>query len=618
MNAKKAITILCSFFLAVTLLISNLPAVLASERDLTYEFHSNTESYTVSKCSKSAVGEIIIPSTYLGKPVTGIETFAVYECSQVTKVVIEQGITYISSYAFSECGGLTEIVIPESVKAISEEAFAGCTQLSKVHISSIKGWMAIQFSGVNANPLCYANQLYLNGALVTRLEIPEDATAIGENAFCSYKNLREISFPNHEITIGMGAFDGCENIMKLTLNGNVTVGNYAFRNCKALTTVSFGGEEVLLNGYAFDGCTALKTISIAQGSVKIGEYAFSDCQALEEIILPQTLDFLGEYAFKNCTALKEITLPKGITAIENSTFSNCDALTKVELPPSVTTVKSSAFQSCSALTQVILPNSVAEIGGCAFYGCGSIKTIVLPESLEHIGFSAFSECVGLQSVIIKNKEVCLEKGVFENCTNLTDVWYSGSAEEKNNLTVVAEGNQWFTQAKWHYNTCTQEHQFAGECDTTCERCEWVRMAPANHTYREPCDARCAVCKTVRTQIPHTWGSKLQADASGHWYQCVSCEEQKDFGEHEFQKGKCVHCEFAVPVPTPLLGDVNNDTKIDAKDALLVLRIAVGKHTPTQGEKAAADPNADGKTDAKDALEILKYAVGKPSVLAKAR
>lgn len=614
MNAKKAITILCSFFLAVTLLISNLPGVLASERDLTYEFHSDTESYTVSKCSKSAVGEIIIPSTYLGKPVTGIETFAFYECSQVTKVVIEQGITYISSYAFSECGGLTELVIPESVKAISEEAFAGCTQLSKVHISSIKGWMAIRFSGGNANPLCYANQLYLNGALVTRLEIPEDVTAIGENAFCSYKNLREISFPNHEITIGMGAFDGCENIMKLTLNGNVTVGNYAFRNCKALTTVSFGGEEVLLNGYAFEGCTALKTISIAKGSAEIGGYAFSNCQSLEEIILPQTLNSLGEYAFKNCVSLKEFTIPNGITSIEMGTFSNCCSFTKVAIPQSVTTIQNNAFQSCSALTEVILPNSVTEIGGCAFYGCGSIKTIVLPESLEHIGFSAFSECVGLQSVIIKNKEVCLEKGVFENCTNLTDVWYSGSAEEKNNLTVVAEGNQYFIQAKWHDNTCTQEHQFAGECDTTCERCEWVRMAPANHTYREPCDVRCAVCETVRPQISHTWGSKPQADASGHWYQCDGCGETKDFGEHQYQEGKCVHCEFPAPIPAATLGDLNDDGKINAKDALEVLKAAVGKVQLSNEQKAAADVNGDNNINAKDALEILKYSVGKPSAL----
>ena len=65
-----------------------------------------------------------------------------------------------------------------------------------------------------------------------------------------------------------------------------------------------------------------------------------------------------------------------------------------------------------------------------------------------------------------------------------------------------------------------------------------------------------------------------------------------------------------------LGDVNNDIKIDAKDALLVLRISVGKIAPTEGQTSSADVNKDEDINAKDALEILKYAVGKPSVIAK--
>ncbi len=78
----------------------------------------------------------------------------------------------------------------------------------------------------------------------------------------------------------------------------------------------------------------------------------------------------------------------------------------------------------------------------------------------------------------------------------------------------------------------------------------------------------------------------------------------------------------VPDVTPSdldLGDVNGDDKIDAKDALLVLRISVNKYDATEGEAVAADVNKDAVINAKDALEILKHSVGKPSVLdAKAR
>ena len=63
-----------------------------------------------------------------------------------------------------------------------------------------------------------------------------------------------------------------------------------------------------------------------------------------------------------------------------------------------------------------------------------------------------------------------------------------------------------------------------------------------------------------------------------------------------------------------LGDVNNDQKIDAKDALAVLKITVGKLTANDNQKLAADVNRDQKIDAKDALEILKYVVDKPSAI----
>ncbi len=59
-----------------------------------------------------------------------------------------------------------------------------------------------------------------------------------------------------------------------------------------------------------------------------------------------------------------------------------------------------------------------------------------------------------------------------------------------------------------------------------------------------------------------------------------------------------------------LGDVNEDGKVDAKDALELLKFAVGKNLLTQEQQKAAEVNGDGSIDAKDALEILKYAVGK--------
>ncbi len=58
------------------------------------------------------------------------------------------------------------------------------------------------------------------------------------------------------------------------------------------------------------------------------------------------------------------------------------------------------------------------------------------------------------------------------------------------------------------------------------------------------------------------------------------------------------------------GDVNADGKVNAADALDVLRAAVGKLTMTEAQKAAADVTGDGKINAADALVILRIAVHK--------
>lgn len=68
------------------------------------------------------------------------------------------------------------------------------------------------------------------------------------------------------------------------------------------------------------------------------------------------------------------------------------------------------------------------------------------------------------------------------------------------------------------------------------------------------------------------------------------------------------------VDTIGLGDPNDDGQVDAKDALIVLRVAVGKMQIPDEAKAVCDVNNDQQINAKDALEILKYAVGKPSIL----
>lgn len=62
-------------------------------------------------------------------------------------------------------------------------------------------------------------------------------------------------------------------------------------------------------------------------------------------------------------------------------------------------------------------------------------------------------------------------------------------------------------------------------------------------------------------------------------------------------------------PVGLLGDVNSDGYVNANDALLLMRYALGLVSASQLDLSVADYNQNGITDANDALAIMRHALG---------
>ena len=132
---------------------------------------------------------------------------------------IPEGVKIIGDYAFSNCDGITDITIPDSVTYIGKGTFLGCKSLTNVHISDLSSWCNIEFTDSLSNPLHHADNLYLNGELVTQLVIPDDVTSISDYAFYSCDSITSVVIGDGITSISYRAFDNCDNLTDVYYTG---------------------------------------------------------------------------------------------------------------------------------------------------------------------------------------------------------------------------------------------------------------------------------------------------------------------------------------------------------------------------------------------------------------
>ena len=224
-------------------------------------------------------------------------------------------------------------------------------------------------------------------------------------------------------SIGDYAFRDCYNLASVTIPDSVTSIDWsAFAGCASLTSVTIPGSVTSIGGAAFSDCTSLTSVTIPDSVTSIGDYAFSDCTSLTSVTIPNSVTSIGHDAFYNCASLTSVMIPDSMTSIGNDAFHYCKSLTSVTIPDSVTSIDVNAFAGCTSLTSVEIPDSVTSIDGGAFYNCKSLTSVTIPDSVTSIGDGAFAYCTSLTSVAIPDSVTSIGDGAFASCTSLTGIW----------------------------------------------------------------------------------------------------------------------------------------------------------------------------------------------------
>lgn len=328
-------------------------------------------------------------------------------CSALTEATIATGVKVIDSYTFQNCTSLASITLPSSLTRVEEHAFEGCTSLKKVYISDIVAWCEMDFRGSytpNTNPLSVANAaLYLNGEEVTSINATDmGIEKFGYYCFSGCGSLQSVSVNKKEIQ--SNAFEGCPNLY--SLSDAYIIGANAFRNCKALRSIS-GLSRAQIRESAFEGCSELNSIyhNVDSYTESIGKRAFFGCKKLATISLSKDkfANYIGESAFEGCISIEKIYVGTGSNAsvvVDSRAFYGCTALQNVTFKYGANkiTINERAFQGCTSLETLTIPNSISSgglhIGERAFYGCGKLTEVDLGAYIKSIGTYAFYRSTG--------------------------------------------------------------------------------------------------------------------------------------------------------------------------------------------------------------------------------
>lgn len=206
--------------------------------------------------------------------------------------------------------------------------------------------------------------------------------------------------PYNVTSIGEFAFQGCNDLVSLTISEGITdIGKQAIYNCPNLTSITLPNSVVNIGESAFQTCSTLRSVVLSDNLKSIGKYAFKSCYMLKSITIPGGVATIGYQTFWECNSLESVTISDGVQIIGTYAFAKCPKLTSITIPNSVSTISGYAFMDCSALTSVIIGNSVSNIGNLAFQRCSNLTSIechaIEPPSLENSVFNSVNTSIPL-------------------------------------------------------------------------------------------------------------------------------------------------------------------------------------------------------------------------------
>lgn len=396
--------------------------------------------------NNSEITALVIP-----EGVTTIGNYAFTNC-RITSVTIANSVTKIGDYAFRNCSELATVSFGSSIYSFGKYAFQGCTKLSSV-IWNVKNYTSSLTSSTRTPFYYYESQFSSNNydlrSQITSIAFGEDIECIPPYLCYGMKNLSAINIPNSVTYIMVSAFQDCSGITSVEIPNSVTtIGESAFEGCRNLTSISVGKNVTHIGDRALRGCNKLTSVvwnaingadckfpgmevspGIYSYIIKTPFYSgngyasetFNITEQITSFVFGNEVEHIPAYLCYGMSNLSSLIVPNSVTSIGEGAFKGCYGLASIEIPNGITSIERGTFYYCRSMISFEIPNSVTSIGDEAFSYCTGLTNIEIPNSVTSIGKEAFYGCSGLSNIEVPNSVTSIEEGTFYGCVGLTKV-----------------------------------------------------------------------------------------------------------------------------------------------------------------------------------------------------